>query len=211
MDKKYYESLYDKPEVDVPEKRKGFAEALGDLRNSEVPVLDDSLQKTQAVDVPREKIDKLQMKQISPPQDSMAKVTEFRIKRDAQRAAAGLPPLSVGETYTAPTAAAKPAQVAENVYDAAAAKKEFIAKNKFNRGAKKMLGAVPVLGTVLAGYAALDSGDAMAGIPILNEAGDAGLSADAERQMLAEHDARVAYDKSPARLARLAALKKLGQ
>ena len=63
----------------------------------------------------------------------------------------------------------------------------------------KILKSLPLIGTALGAYAALDSGDVMAAVPGLDSAEDVGESAMDEKQMLAEHDARVNYDQSPAR------------
>lgn len=71
--------------------------------------------------------------------------------------------------------------------------------------------ALPIIGPALGAAAALSSGDASAAVPLLSEADDVGMSSDDEKQMLAEHNARVNYDKSPAHLARIEALKKLGK
>lgn len=71
--------------------------------------------------------------------------------------------------------------------------------------------AVPVLGTALGAYSALDSGDVMAAVPGLDSADNVGQSSADEMQMLAEHDARVNYDNSPAAAARKQALRSLAQ
>lgn len=70
----------------------------------------------------------------------------------------------------------------------------------------KLLRSVPVLGGLASVAMGLNSGDASAAIPGLDEAEDVGQSAADEKQMLAEHDARVNYDKSPAKLDRLKAM-----
>jgi len=67
--------------------------------------------------------------------------------------------------------------------------------------------AVPVIGTGLAAYSALESGDASAAVPFLDQAENAGESKEDERIMLAEDKARKNYSKSQARLD---ALKKIG-
>jgi hypothetical protein len=54
--------------------------------------------------------------------------------------------------------------------------------------------------------AALLSQDAAAGVPLLNEAESIGESPEEESQLLAEIEAKKAYNKSPAKLARLQAL-----
>ena len=58
--------------------------------------------------------------------------------------------------------------------------------------------AVPLIGTALGAAAALESGDVMAAVPGLDQAESVGESAESEKQALAEHDARVSYDKSDA-------------
>ena len=84
----------------------------------------------------------------------------------------------------------------------------------------KVLSALPFAGV---GYAALQGDPAMAAseamgdVPVLGQAyeaiksDDVGESADAERMMLNNHNARVDYDKSPAHLARLNALRMMGK
>jgi hypothetical protein len=67
----------------------------------------------------------------------------------------------------------------------------------------RLLKGLPVLG---AAGAALLSQDASAAVPLLNEADEVGESPADERQMLAEIEAKKAYNKSPAKLARLQAL-----
>jgi len=67
----------------------------------------------------------------------------------------------------------------------------------------RLLKGLPVLG---AAGAALLSQDASAGVPVLSEAEDIGESPEEEKQMLVEDKARKAYEKSPAKLARLQAL-----
>lgn len=73
---------------------------------------------------------------------------------------------------------------------------------------KQIAGALPVVGGLAA---ATMSGDASAAVPLLDEADDVGMSADDEKAMLNEHDARVNYDNSPARQAKMDALKKMGR
>lgn len=65
---------------------------------------------------------------------------------------------------------------------------------------KKMLGALPLVGGIAQ---ALDSGNASAAIPLLDEAEDVGMSAADENIMLAEDDAKKDYAKSPARMNKL--------
>jgi len=79
-------------------------------------------------------------------------------------------------------------------------KRELVGRlsEQFGEGFKKVRSVAPVIGPAIGAYAALNSGDAAAAIPILNEAGDAGQSGADEKQMLAEHDAQVNYDSSPA-------------
>ena len=67
--------------------------------------------------------------------------------------------------------------------------------------------SLPAIGTGMAAYAALESGDASAAVPGLDQADNVGMSSEDERQMLAEHDARVNYDKSQARRDALMRLK----
>lgn len=84
---------------------------------------------------------------------------------------------------------------------------------------KKMMGAVPLLG---AGYAALSGDPAMAAeelagdLPFVGQAYEAlkpveAGSVDEERDLINERNARLAYENSPAHLARLRALQKLGR
>lgn len=77
-----------------------------------------------------------------------------------------------------------------------------------NLGGGKFKSLIPGIGTALGAYAALDSGDAMAAIPGLDQAENVGMSGEDERQMLAEHNARVNYDKSPAHFDKLKAMLK---
>lgn len=63
----------------------------------------------------------------------------------------------------------------------------------------RLLKGMPVLGVA----AALLSQDASAAVPGLSEADDVGESAEEEKMLLAEDKARKAYNKSPAKLARL--------
>jgi len=65
---------------------------------------------------------------------------------------------------------------------------------------KKLLGAVPLVGGIAQ---AIDSGDASAAVPGLDEAEDVGMSAADENQMLSEIQARKDYANSPARMAKL--------
>lgn len=83
-------------------------------------------------------------------------------------------------------------------------------KSMMKTGNFKQL-AGPVAGLGLGAVGALASGDASAAIPVLDQAENAGESPEEEAQMLAEHNARVNYDNSPARQARLEVLKKLGK
>lgn len=81
--------------------------------------------------------------------------------------------------------------------------------NKLKMISKKMgsgLKAIPVVG---AAAALMGSEDASAAIPGLDTADSAGMSADAENQMLAEYDARKNYNNSQASMDRMEALKKL--
>lgn len=85
-------------------------------------------------------------------------------------------------------------------------------------GGSKLLGAIPFLG---AGYAALQGDPAMAAeqlvgdVPVVGQAYEAlrpesAGNPEEERQMLAERNAQIDYDNSPARLARIKALQKIG-
>lgn len=84
---------------------------------------------------------------------------------------------------------------------------------------KKAMSVLPFAGAaygLMSGDPAMAAEEAMGDVPVFGHAYEAFKPEDAgnveeERQMIAERDARVAYDKSPARLARLAALKKMGQ
>lgn len=79
--------------------------------------------------------------------------------------------------------------------------------------AKKMgksgLKALPLVGPAVG--LALNPEDASAAIPGLDMAEGVGMAPEAEDMMLAETQARLDYEKSPARLARLEALRKLRQ
>jgi hypothetical protein len=70
---------------------------------------------------------------------------------------------------------------------------------------KKVLGAVPLIGGIAS---ALESGDASAAIPLLDEAESAGMSAEDEDMMLAEIQAKKNYANSPARMTKLKSLMK---
>lgn len=85
------------------------------------------------------------------------------------------------------------------------------------KGSKKLMGAVPLLG---AGYAALQGDPAMAAeelagdVPVVGQAYEAirpesAGNPEEERQMLAERDAQVNYQNSPAHLARMKVLQGL--
>jgi len=91
----------------------------------------------------------------------------------------------------------------EEVLDYKELKEQF---KKMNKGLKKGLRSVPVLGS-LAALATAE--DASAAVPILGEAEAAGMSPEAENMMIAESDAMKAYDQSQARRDRLAALANL--
>lgn len=80
-----------------------------------------------------------------------------------------------------------------------------------NPASGKTLRALGPIGTLLGAGLALDSGDASAAIPILDQADSVGESSEDEAQMLAEIDALKSYDKSPARLHRLKALLNKGK
>lgn len=71
--------------------------------------------------------------------------------------------------------------------------------------------SVPVIGTGLAAYSALDTGDVMAAVPGLDSAENVGESVEEEKLMLAEDQARKNYEKSPAAAARKQALSSLAQ
>jgi hypothetical protein len=67
----------------------------------------------------------------------------------------------------------------------------------FKKIAKKFGGGLPVVGTIMGGAAALESGDAMAAIPGLDSAESVGMSADQEKMMLADDQAMRNYFNSP--------------
>lgn len=97
---------------------------------------------------------------------------------------------------------------------------EKIAKARaLKQAGKKFMGAIPMLGTA---YAAMSGDPAMAAdelagdIPFVGQAYEAIKPTDTgnveeERQMIAERNARAAYDQSPAHLARLKALQQFGK
>lgn len=70
---------------------------------------------------------------------------------------------------------------------------------------KKLMGGIPLIGGALS---AIDSGDASAAIPGLDEAESVGMSAEDEDMMLAEIQAKKNYANSPARMAKLKSLMK---
>lgn len=70
---------------------------------------------------------------------------------------------------------------------------------------RQVAAGLPLVGGAAA---AAMSGDAMAAVPVLGEAGEVGESSDSEKQMLNEYDAKANYNKSQARKD---ALTKLGK
>lgn len=97
---------------------------------------------------------------------------------------------------------------------------ENLAKKKaLLKGGKKLMGAIPMLGTA---YAAMSGDPAMAAEELAGDIPVAGQVYEAikptetgnveeERQMIAERNARAAYDQSPAHQARLKALQQFGK
>jgi hypothetical protein len=87
---------------------------------------------------------------------------------------------------------------------------------KFGILKKKMMGAVPLLGTaygLMSGDPAMASEEAAGDIPVIGQAYEAIKPAESgnpeeERMMLAEDKARKAYKESPARMAKLQAMMK---
>lgn len=97
---------------------------------------------------------------------------------------------------------------------------ENIAKKKaLMKAGKKVMGVVPMAGAIgglLSGDPAMAAEEAAGDIPFVGQAYEAIKPADTgnveeERQMIAERDAREAYAKSPAHLARLRALYNIGK
>lgn len=85
----------------------------------------------------------------------------------------------------------------------AAAKMRKTALDKIsNTKGAKIFRAIPLIGSALGAYSALNSEDASAAIPLLNEAESVGMNPEDEAIMLAERDALVNYKNSPARFAR---------
>lgn len=97
---------------------------------------------------------------------------------------------------------------------------EKIAQHRALRQAgKKVMGILPFAGAMYglaSGDPAMAAEEVAGDVPILGQAYEAIKPTDTgnveeERQMIAERDARAAYDQSPAHLARLKALQKIGR
>jgi hypothetical protein len=183
-------------------KQQELQQGMKDLKNAPVEMVDD-FQKPMAKDLKPEVIN---TKEALPVQNAQVAMAANEAKKQAIAEMAGKAP-----------------QVEKSInYNDL--RKEFAQKAKTSRAAdlmkKKFMGAVPLLG---AGYAALQGDPAMAAEELAQDAmGPAGLAYEAirpsdsgnveeERMMLAERDAQAAYAQSPARLARLTALKRMGQ
>lgn len=178
-----------KSAIDYLEKERAFNKGLQDLKSAPVEMNSDLGQKI-VKDLPADKINTNQVQKIKSGADFMAEQTIRQAERDAKRAALG------------------------KVVDAG----NTLDYGAFRKAGKKFMGAVPLLG---AGYAALQGDPAMAAEELAQDAmGPAGMAYEAirpsdsgnvaeERQMLAERDAQVNYQNSPAHLAKLKALQGL--
>jgi hypothetical protein len=177
-----------------------FNRDVNTLKSAPVDKVDD-FQKPLVKDIPREKINKLG--DVLPQSSGSDFQKNIEAKRAALRAKTGkLPEI--------------PNEINYNEF-----KKGISHAAPSMKGAgKKILGALPFLG---AGYAALQGDPAMAAEELATDAaGPAGMAYEAirpeiagnpeeERQMLAERNAQGAYQQSPAHLARLQALQKIGK
>jgi hypothetical protein len=176
---------FDKDAIAYLERERDFNKGVQNLKSAPVEMVDD-FQKEVVKDLPANRIDNRQVQKLSSGADFLAKQRILEAEREAKRAALG--------------------KVSGDTLD----------YSTFRKTGKKLAGVVPFLG---AGYAALQGDPAMAAEELAQDAmGPAGLAYEAirpspvgnideEAQMIAERNAQVNYNNSPAHLAKLKALK----
>lgn len=172
----------DKGAVEYLERERSFNNDLRNLQSAPVEMVDD-FQKPLIKDLPANKIDTNQVQKLTSGADFKAKQIIREAEREAKRQALG--------------------KVSGDTLDYS----QFLKK-----GGKKLAAAVPLLG---AGYAALQGDPAMAAEELVSDAvpvydairPEIAGNPEEERMMLAERQAMQNYQNSPAKLAKMNALK----